>query len=95
MIIVSQNREQIVNYSNLSFIGLLNENKNQIIARDIGRNEFYIGLYETEERAKEVLNQIIIAYCNNEMINIPKIEVNQKLSSAELIRNICYHMPEK
>ncbi len=95
MIIISQNKEQIINFRNLSFMGLLKENKKQIIARDIGRTEFYIGLYETEKRAKEVLNQIIIAYCNNEMINIPKIEVNQKLSSAELIRNICYHMPEK
>ncbi len=95
MIIVSQNREQIINFNTLSFIGLSEENMKQIVAHDVNKHVFFVGIYETEERAKEVLKAITIAYGNIKMINIPKIHIDQEISSTELIRNFCYCMPEK
>ena len=52
-----------------------------------------IAEYETEKRAKEVLEEITFAYANMEMLKIPKININQIIPTTELVRNICYKMP--
>lgn len=62
MIIVSQNREQIINFNTLSFIGLSEENMKQIVAHDVNKHVFFVGIYKTEERAREVLEKIITVY---------------------------------
>ena len=60
LIIVSQNRENIVKFN--SNIGLHWQDKRMIIANyiDLGNGEYYelLGKYETRERALEVLNEI-------------------------------------
>ena len=60
MIIVSQDKETIVNYENIEVLGIGNplENNNGkfgIIANAITDNQYILAEYETEERAKEVL----------------------------------------
>lgn len=61
MIIVSQDREDIINFDNVKMI---NREENKIsVDSNFGRGDFYcIAKYETEERAKEVLQEIVNTY---------------------------------
>lgn len=56
MIIVSQNKELIINFNNV--IGIQN-NESRVGARFIDGSSLTFGTYKTEERAKEVLNEIV------------------------------------
>lgn len=66
MIIVSQDKNAIVNFDNV--IGIktaidIESNKERLIAIDtIDSERYYIAKYSTEERAKEVLREIISMY---------------------------------
>lgn len=63
MIIVSQNKEVIINFNNITNIRVLDDNKQQIIAQDLNnKNTYYLGIYVTAERTKEVLQEIIEQY---------------------------------
>lgn len=62
MIIVSQDRDLIVNFKNISVIGFAEENVNMICSRTINGDTQFLGKYKTEERVKEVLQKIINAY---------------------------------
>lgn len=99
MIIVSQDKVQIINMDNTTriFIQKL-ENEEYGIGADTNSAESHVwdlGYYKTEERAKEVLQQIAISYANIKMINIPNIKNGQWLTATELKRNIAYEMPER
>jgi len=63
MIIVSQEKDGIINFDNVLVIRLsidFETNKKTIIYVDcVGDEHFGIGKYDTEERAKEVLQEII------------------------------------
>ena len=61
MIIVSQDREDIINFDNVKMI---NREENRIsVDANFGRGDFYcIAEYDTEERAKEVLAEIVKSY---------------------------------
>lgn len=61
MIIVSQDREDIINFDNVKMI---NREENRIsVDANFGRDDFYcIAEYDTEERAEEVLAEIIKSY---------------------------------
>lgn len=67
MIIVSQDKSKIINFENLEVIGIGNSLENddgnfQILIETTSDNEMTIGEYKTEERAKEVLQEIIKGY---------------------------------
>jgi len=55
MIIVTQNKEQIINFDNTQTLGLEEFDKTKIMIENL----FELGEYQTEERAKEVLQEII------------------------------------
>ena len=57
MIIVSQNKTEILNFENINLIGIDLEGK--IKARLDKEDIATLGKYETEERAKEVLDEIV------------------------------------
>lgn len=63
MIIVSQDRDLIVNFKNISVIGFAEENVNMICSRAINGDTQFLGKYKTEERAKEVLQEIEDSCC--------------------------------
>ncbi len=92
MIIISQDKDKIVNYSNTNVI--VAEDDGVIKAWFTGCNVI-LGKYENKERAKEIINNIQTAYSNITMINIPKIRIHEELPATEIIRNIAYKMPEK
>lgn len=86
MIIVSQDKVANINYNNIEAIYMLKkDDKIEINVR--GNYDYTIGKYETEERAKEVLQEIINKYkttlynskTNETVVNVPKV----------------YEMPEK
>ena len=96
MLILSQDKKAIHNFDNIISIQVEKSNgKYEIIVYDAINDNTSLGRYDTEERAKDVLQEIIISYANMEMIKIPKMEIQQKITSTELLRNICYKMPEE
>lgn len=96
MIIISQDEKAIHNFDNIISIQVEEGNGNyKIIVYDEINDNTSLGSYKTEERAKEVLGNVIICYANIELIKIPKMEIQKKITSTELLRNICYKMPEE
>ena len=81
MIIVSQDRDLIINFDNVTVIGIAQNNSKEIDSITVDKEEQYLGEYKTEERAKEVLAEIINMY---------------KLNKCEAVRqkNTVYKMPE-
>ena len=67
MIIVSQDKELILNFENIEAIGIGNPLEDddgmfKVLASTASDNEYTLGKYKTEERAKEVLQEITKAY---------------------------------
>lgn len=89
MIIVSQEKDGIINFNNILVIRLSTDfetKKKTIIYVDcVGDEHFGVGKYDTEERAKEVLQEIIKAYK----------ETNYEYEACWCLRNVVYEMPEK
>ena len=84
MIIVSQDKEKIVNFDNLTQVYITqDEEETAYFIRYETVDSLYedLGEYETEERAKEVLQEIISKYkttlynskTNETVVNIPKV----------------------
>lgn len=86
MIIVNQDKTMIFNYKNIETIGIGNPLENDdgkfaILIETISDNQYPIALYETEERAKEVLQEIVSKYkttlynskTNETVVNVPKV----------------------
>ena len=80
MIIVSQDKVANINYNNIEAIYMLKkDDKIEINVR--GNYDYTIGKYETEERAKEVLQEIVSKYkttlynskTNETVVNVPKV----------------------
>lgn len=99
MIIVNQNRNEIINFNNVMNIGMCGEDGEYIISAGvvIGVDDNYreLGVYKTEKRAKEILAEIATAYTNMEIINIPKINIHEEISAQRIAKNVCYEMPEE
>ena len=97
MIIVSQDKETIVNFNNISIItqvdgriGVTNNATNSTVSE--------IGVYKTEERAKKVLQEIITSYADFNYLksfpaNITK-SVEQFMHKKYSYFNV-YEMPEE
>lgn len=99
MVIVSQNRNEIINFNNVMNIGICGEDGEYIISAGvvIGVDDNYreLGVYKTEKRAKEVLEEIATAYTNMEIINIPVIKIHEEISAQRIANNVCYTMPQE
>ena len=89
MIIVSQDKEKIVNFDNLTQVYITqDEEETAYFIRCETVDSLYddLGKYETEERAKEVLQEIVSKYkttlynskTNETVVNIPKTYVMPK-----------------
>ena len=81
MIIVSQDRDLIISFDNVTVIGIAQNNSKEIDSITVDKEEQYLGEYKTEERAKEVLAEIINMY---------------KFNKCEAVgqKNTVYKMPE-
>lgn len=77
MVIVSQDKKMIFNYENIEAIGIgdpleNNNGKFAILIETISDNQYPIAEYETEERAKEVLQEIIKCFSFTELKDTPE-----------------------
>lgn len=86
MLIVTQNKDCIVNLDLVSSIFIKNER--DIIAEcpHIEDYWFYLGKYKTNERAKEILNEMMLRICDWE---------NLKAGQPTGICNPVYEMPRE
>lgn len=95
MIIVSQNKENIINFEKVNIINIYKLNKKQIVAwfscNEEENNNILLGEYVTEERAKEVLQEII-NYASISEINDNYWVADLRLKLAKMCR---YEMPKK
>lgn len=64
MIIVSQNKEVIINFKNINDIHTNNTETNREIYATANFTQYKLGGYKTEERAKEVLQEIVKTFTN-------------------------------
>ena len=90
MIIVSQEKDEILNFNNIMNIQVTNcEEDGYLISAGfiVGRDDNYrdLGYYKTEERAKEVLQEIVKAYK----------ETNYEYENCWCLRNVIYEMPKE
>lgn len=90
MIIVSQCKDTIINFKNIEILGIGNpleddDGKFKILVNTIIENQYVIAKYKTEERAKEVLQEIITRHGNWE---------NMKVGQPSGICLPVYEMPE-
>ena len=93
MIIVSQDKELILNFENIEAIGIGNPLKYvdgmfKVFASTTSDNEYTLGKYKTEERAKEVLQEIMKRYLEIKCFYNSKYEVMQAIEQPKV-----YEMP--
>lgn len=95
MIIVSQDKERIFNFDNISYIEI-SANKTTIRCQRTNEN-IWLGNYETEERAKEVLQEIVKEYTTYLSITGGPALVQGGMDIQPNVFNIpkVYKMPEK
>lgn len=105
MLIISQDKRTIINLDNIKTIELdritdftainIFRETNEV---ETGVSGLYIGKYDTEERAKEVLQEIFKIYRLNKMFECSdRIEQAQTLQAIlkEDTQPFTYEMPEK
>ena len=86
MVIISQDKTMILNFENIETIEIgnpleNNDGKFKILCDTTSDNQYTIAGYEKEERAKEVLQEIINKYkitlynsrTNETVVNVPKV----------------------
>lgn len=94
MIIVSQDKTEIVNFNKVDNIYV----SGKFISLDFGlNNNEVIGQYATEERAKEVLEEITECYTNTEQYKCFSNNSNENYETLNyLIKNsFIYEMPKE
>lgn len=94
MIIVSQDEDFNLNYDNVESIAILNpleDNKGmfKVCAITSSDNEYTLGWYATKERAREVLQEIIIAIRGKNIVQFS----NGEMKEVYPIKNDVYEMP--
>ena len=94
MLILSQHKIVILNFNTTTTIIA---DKNEIIARLINGNKATLGKYATEERAKEVLREIIKCYRSYLQLNGGPAILQGQMDIQPNIFNIpkVYEMPEE
>ncbi len=91
MIIVSQDKVANINYNNIEAIYMLKkDDKIEINVR--GNYDYTIGKYKTEERAKEVLQEIVKTYVLTEQYKVEDERTRIKLMIEGVL---LYEMPKE
>ncbi len=75
MIIVNQEKTYLVNFNNVCQVSLAvdkEETEYAIAVQTVDKEEIIMGIYKTEERAKEVLQEIIKNFSFTELRDTPE-----------------------
>ena len=102
MIIINQDKNELVNFDNIMCINITNcEEDGYLISAGfvVGRDDNYrdLGYYNTEERAQEVLAEIVQKYSSYLQLNGGPAILQGQMDIQPNIFNIpkVYEMPEK
>lgn len=102
MIIINQDKNELVNFDNIMCINITNcEEDGYLISAGfvVGRDDNYrdLGYYNTEERAKEILAEIVQKYSSYLQLNGGPAILQGQMDIQPNIFNIpkVYEMPEK
>lgn len=73
MLIVSQDKDTIMNLDNIEILGIGNpleddDGKFKILANTISDSQYTLAKYDTEERAKEILQNLTSLYRKNQQV---------------------------
>lgn len=91
MLIVSQTRKKAVNLDNIAHIFIINNSVEY--GRMSGHEANPLGEYETEERAKEVLQEIIDMYKSTESFKASANRVSDSVGALAIKKGFVYYMP--
>lgn len=91
MIIVSQDKEEIVNFDNVENIWISVDEEGSFSIEATANTNSTLGYYKTRERAKEVLREIIDISSLKDLKNKSYYEADLLLKLKKVIR---YEMPE-
>lgn len=86
MLIVSQDKKRFWNSEKFEEVRILKTRFGEITIRAEGYNDHELGIYETEERAKEVLTEILERIYNWE---------NLKVGQPSGVCDYIYNMPKE
>lgn len=95
MIIVSQDKNKIINFDNIVHIFISGNSISYGVMSDTGAND--LGTYKTQERAKEVLQEIINKYSSYLQLNGGPAIMKGDIDIQPNIFNIpkVYYMPKE
>ena len=95
MIIISQNEKLIINNNNITLIYIefveYEKIKYRLTAEMVTSSEIILGEYKTEERSKEILQEIVRKY----KLGTNKIKIKTSRGAEIVERNIIYEMPKE
>ena len=96
MIIVSQDKTMILNFENIEVIGIGNpledkDGKFKILIETTSDNQYPIAEYNTEEKAKEIIQKIYCKYEHSKHLLSSKSISVQNITDYDFI----YEMPQK
>ena len=90
MIIKNQNKTVIINFNNVNYIAI-DDNNPSIFLRTNNNAEITLGIYKTKKRAKEVLQEIVEAYVDSKKSK----EAQAIFGYSVISSNTYYEMPEE
>ena len=90
MIIVSQDKTEIVNFDNIDTIWICSDEKGRYTIEATANTNATLGYYKTEERAKEVLQEIMRKYGEHAQIINPKTGIEGGYAIPKI-----YEMPKE
>ena len=98
MIIVSQDKKELINFNNMENIEIdnpfeNNDGKFTIEATSIDTNSYFLGEYDTEERTKEILKEIVDCFGNYLKLKAATFPMTEDLAIFNIPK--IYEMPEK
>lgn len=93
MSIISQDKGKIINFDNMTWVYInFDEGDDDVCIRTETVDSLFedLGYYKTEERAREVLQEIIETYldCNEQ-----SVLANYAYENCWCLRNVIYEMP--
>lgn len=98
MIIVSQEKDTVVNFDNVQAVNIHMQTKNEICAwfdsNENNRNGVLLGRYENEERCKEILQEMIEHLLNSKKLN-GVLKTDEAMAYALCTHHRIYCMPEE
>ena len=84
MIIVNQDKDLIVNFNNITVVGFAKNNSKEIRSKTTNGDEQCLGKYKTEERAKEVLQNIKEAYAPRKPQSLAELANYRQMAKYEM-----------